>query len=235
MNCLIVDDDEMYRCMLLKMCSKVDFIHVVGECKDATEALIQLQNKKVDLIFLDIHMPNMTGIEFVRTMRQLPQVIFTTSDQTFALEAFEYNVTDYLIKPATYPRFLKAVGKANAIYENLAATSAPILSPKTESETLFLKEDGRLTKLNLIDILWVESVGDYANFITLKETHTVHATLKKIERRLPAEKFHKIHRKYIINLNKIVDIEDHSVLIKDRLLPISRRSKPSLMEKLNFI
>ncbi|MGB0929986.1 MAG: LytR/AlgR family response regulator transcription factor, partial [Chitinophagales bacterium] len=146
------------------------------------------------------------------------------------------NITDYLIKPVSYPRFLKAVDKAKAIHKNLKSSiSTSNSSFETELDILFLKEDGRFTKLNMVDILWIESVGDYANFITLKQTHTVHSTLKKIEERLPSKKFHKIHRKYIINLNKIVDIEDHSVLIKDRLLPISRRNKPSLMEKLNFI
>ncbi len=235
MNCLIVDDESISRCMLLKMCTKVDFITIVGECNNATEALIHLQNHDIDLIFLDIHMPNLTGIEFVRTMRQLPQIIFTTSDKTFALEAFEHNVTDYLIKPVSYPRFLKAVHKANAIYEkNNSSPSTSTLS-NTEHESLFLKEEGRLTKLNMSDILWIESVGDYAKFITLKEVYTVHSTLKKIEARLPSERFHKIHRKYIINLSRIVDIEDHSVLIKDKILPISRRSKESLMKKLNFI
>ncbi|MGB1241797.1 MAG: LytR/AlgR family response regulator transcription factor [Chitinophagales bacterium] len=234
MNCLIVDDESMYRLALRKLCSKVNFINIVGECKDATEALIQLQNKKVDLIFLDINMPNMTGIEFVRTIRQLPQIIFSTANKECAIEAFEYNITDYLIKPVSYPRFLKAVDRAKAIQNNIVS-SISNYSPEVELDILFLKEDGRLTKLNMIDILWIESVGDYAKFITLKQTHTVHSTLKKIEERLPSKKFHKIHRKYIINLNKIVDIEDHSVLIKDRLLPISRRNKPSLMEKLNFL
>lgn len=232
MNCLIVDDESMHRLTLRKLCSKIDFLNVVAECDSATKALTLLQKKSIDLIFLDINMPNMTGIELVRTMRQLPQVIFTTANKEFAVEAFEHDITDYLIKPVSYPRFLKAVTKAKTIHETALAST---VSSKTDLDTLFLKEDGRLTKLNMKDILWIESVGDYANFITLKETHTIHATLKKIEERLPSQEFHKIHRKYIINLNKIVDIEDHSVLIKDKLLPISRRSKPSLMEKLNFI
>ncbi|MFK7905601.1 MAG: LytR/AlgR family response regulator transcription factor [Chitinophagales bacterium] len=234
MKCLIVDDEAISRRTLVKMCSKVDFLDVIAECSDATQALIYLQNEDIDLIFLDIHMPNMTGIEFVRTMRQLPQVIFSTSDENFALEAFEYNVTDYIIKPVTYPRFLKAVQKAHAIYESESVTSSTH-APKIEQQTLFLKEDGRFTKLNITDILWIESVGDYANFITVKDKHTVHATLKKIEMRLPPERFHKIHRKYIINLSKIIDIEDNSVLIKDKILPISRRNKDSLMKKLNLI
>ncbi|MGB1240924.1 MAG: LytR/AlgR family response regulator transcription factor [Chitinophagales bacterium] len=234
MKCLIVDDEAISRRTLVKMCSKIGFLDVIAECSDATQALIYLQNEDIDLIFLDIHMPNMTGIEFVRSMRQLPQVIFSTSDENFALEAFEYNVTDYIIKPVTYPRFLKAVQKAHAIYES-ESVSSPIQTPKIEQQTLFLKEDGRFTKLNISDILWIESVGDYANFITVKDKHTVHATLKKIELRLPADKFHKIHRKYIINLSKIIDIEDNSVLIKDKILPISRRNKDSLMKKLNLI
>ncbi|MEZ4886407.1 MAG: LytTR family DNA-binding domain-containing protein [Chitinophagales bacterium] len=233
MKCLIVDDDAISRRTLSKMCSRVDFIDIIAECSDATEALIHLNNEQIDLIFLDIHMPNMTGIEFVRNMRQLPQIVFTTSDDNFALEAFEYNVTDYLIKPVNYPRFLKAIQKAKAIHESENMVATP--SPKIEQQTLFLKEDGRLTKLNLADILWIESVGDYANFITTKEKYTVHSTLKKIEDRLPTETFHKIHRKYIINIGKIVDIEDNSVLIKDTILPISRRNRESLMKKLNLI
>ena len=234
MKCLIVDDEAISRRTLVKMCSKVNFLEVIAECSDATQALIYLQNEDIDLIFLDIHMPNMTGIEFVRSMRQLPQVIFSTSDDNFALEAFEYNVTDYIIKPVNYPRFLKAVQKAHAIYES-ESVSSPTQTSTVEQQTLFLKEDGRFTKLNINDILWIESVGDYANFITVKDKHTVHATLKKIELRLPTDRFHKIHRKYIINLSKIIDIEDNSVLIKDKILPISRRNKDSLMKKLNLI
>lgn len=233
MKCLIVDDEPIFRRTILKMCSKVDFLEVHAECSDATQALIHLQNHTIDLIFLDIHMPSMTGIDFVRNIQQLPQVIFTTSDEKFALEAFEYNVTDYLIKPVTYPRFLKAVQKAKDIHEK--ANTVPSAPQKTIQKELFLKEDGRLTKLLISDILWIESVGDYANFITLNGKHTVHATLKKIEMKLPDDKFHKIHRKYIINLSKIIDIEDNSVLVKDKILPISRRNKDSLMKKLNLI
>jgi len=228
MNCIIVDDEKMARLALSKYCEKVNYLKVLGEYSNALEALETIKSQQVDLMFLDIHMPEISGIDLVKSYTQLPMIIFSTHHKDFALEAFEYDVVDYLLKPIEFPRFFKAVNKARS---NLEATPSPGLA----SPEIFIKVDNRLVKLDLDDILWVEAKGDYVLFKTEAKGHIVHSTLKNILKKLPQEKFAKVHRSYIVNLGKIVDIEDSTLLIRDKVIPISRANKENLMGRLNMI
>lgn len=227
MRCLIVDDDEMARKSLEMMCEKIDSITVVGTCENGLEALNFLNREEVDLILLDIEMPELSGMELVRMKPDIPQVIFTTSLKEYALEAFEHQVTDYLHKPIVLSRLLKAIERAQDIHGKKAAR---------QTDELYVKVDGRFVRLDLTDVLFIESIGDYVVFHTeKKEKLIVHSTLKNIDAKINNAKFLKVHRSYIVNLAKIVDIEETNLVIKDKVIPISRAHKQVLMSHIKTL
>lgn len=231
MKCLIADDDRMARLALKRLCDQHGELEVVGECEDGVQTINFLRNQSVDLIFLDIHMPDMTGMDLVRNLDYLPQVIFTTGDLDFAAEAFEHNVTDYLVKPVEYVRFLKAVDRAKKRHEDKMAIQAP----GKEANEIFLKVDGKLVNVSLDDILYIESDQDYVLFYTPNKKYLVYGTIKSLEEKLPAHRFQKVHRKYIVQISKISDIQDNMILIHEKIIPISRSNREALMGKLNTL
>lgn len=237
MNCIIIDDEATARTIVAQLCESVPSLNVLEAFPNAIEAMKYLNQHEVDLIFLDIHMPDFTGFDFIQTLKNPPKIILTTSDAKFAIEAFEYDcIVDYLVKPIVLPRFEKAIHKAMSA--NTSSKSvANQTSKTTESKTneLYVNIDRRLIKIDIPSIYMVQAKGDYILVKTESQNYTVHSTLKKIEEKLPNELFLKIHRSYIINIHKIVDIEDNSVLIKKDVIPVSRSSRPELMKRLNLL
>lgn len=233
MNCIIVDDDSAARLIVAKLCSKTPQLHVREEFSNAIEAIKFLNENDVDVIFLDIHMPTFSGFDFIKTLKNPPKIILTTSDKDFALEAFEYpSVVDYLVKPIEQPRFEKAIHKLSK-FSIKEGVSDP---PETEViSELYVNVDRRLVKINFSEINVIEAKGDYIRIKTDGKSHIVHSTLKKIEDKLPDEMFLKVHRSYVINLSKIIDIEDNSVLIKQDIIPVSRSNRSELMKRLNLL
>ncbi len=239
MNCIIIDDEALARSIIRNHCDKTADVEVVAQFENAISAIKYLNQNEVDLIFLDIHMPDFTGFDFIQTLKNPPRIVLTSSDRNFAIEAFEYEcIVDYLVKPVALPRFLKAVQKA----QQFVASTEPILDtsvqsqPQQETENdLYINIDRRLIKLNFDSILIIEAKGDYILIKTEGKNYTVHSTLKKIEEKLPESKFLKIHRSYVINYHKIIDIEDNSVLIAKDVIPISRSNRPILMKRLNLL
>ncbi|MFV1884953.1 MAG: LytR/AlgR family response regulator transcription factor [Balneola sp.] len=227
MKCIIIDDEKTARMALRKLCERTGAIEIMNEFENPADALAFIHQNELDFIFLDIHMPELTGSEFVKSVSELPDVIMTTTDTSFALEAFEYNVIDYLIKPITMPRFLKA-------FEKLKAKKLET-AEELKTDSIFVNINSRLVKLNFDDIQVIEAKGDYVQIKTEDKKYTVHITMKKIEEKLPGSAFLKVHRSYIINLNKIVDIEDNSILIAEEIIPISRGNKEALLSKLNML
>ncbi|WP_074407483.1 MULTISPECIES: LytR/AlgR family response regulator transcription factor [Aquimarina] len=243
MNCIIIDDEETARMIIQQLCSQVDELNVIKDFPNAIQAIKFLNKEEVDLIFLDIHMPDFTGFDFIDTLKNPPKIILTTSDKNFALEAFEYEcIVDYLVKPITLPRFLKAIQKAESA-TTVATTEAsvetstelPSNTPSSEENELYINIDRRLIKINLPTINLIEAKGDYVLIKTEKQNYTVHSTLKKVEEKLPTDLFLKVHRSYIINIKKIIDIEDNSVLIAKDVIPVSRSNRPELMKRLNML
>jgi DNA-binding LytR/AlgR family response regulator len=239
MNCIIIDDEEAARMIIQQLCSQVDELNVIEDFPNAIQAIKFLNKEEIDLIFLDIHMPDFTGFDFIDTLKKPPKVILTTSDKKFALEAFEYEcIVDYLVKPITLPRFLKAVQKAeNAIADTVTESSTEQISANTspEENELYINIDRRLIKINIPTINLIEAKGDYVLIKTEKQNYTVHSTLKKVEEKLPTDLFLKVHRSYIINIKKIIDIEDNSVLIAKDVIPVSRSNRSELMRRLNLL
>ncbi len=237
MNCIIIDDEETARTILVQLCSQFENLNIQAEFPNAIQAIKYLNQNSVDLIFLDIHMPDFTGFDFIQTLKNPPKIILTTSDPKFAIEAFEYNcIVDYLVKPIELPRFEKAIAKAESMSLRKAEDDAS--SEKVDAlpeNDLYVNIDRRLIKIDIPTIYLIEAKGDYINIKTESQNYTVHSTLKKIEEKLPTDIFLKVHRSYVINVKKIVDIEDNSVLIKKDVIPVSRSNRPELMNRLNLL
>ncbi len=237
MKCIIIDDEEMARAIIQQLCSQVDVLDIIEEFPNAIQAMKFLNQESIDLIFLDIHMPDFTGFDFIQTLKNPPKIILTTSDKNFALDAFEYDcIVDYLVKPITLPRFLKAIQKAESFTPKAVIDdSTQDVSLPNEENDLYINIDRRLIKIDIPTINLIEAKGDYILIKTEKQNYTVHSTLKKIEEKLPDDLFLKVHRSYIINFKKIIDIEDNSVLIEKDVIPVSRSNRPELMKRLNLL
>ena len=223
MKCIIVDDDEMSRVSLDLLCKKIEDIEVQEVFKSGVDALNWLKDNETDLIFLDIEMPDLSGIDLVKSIDNLPQIVFTTSHTKYALEAFEYRVTDFLPKPIQFPRLLKAIERVEELNGNV----------KRESQNeIFIRVNGRFVRVPLDDILYIESLGDYVTFVSETKKYIVHSTLKNIDDKIRNDNFLKVHRSYIINLAKVVDIEENNLVIKDKVIPISRAHKSILLKRI---
>ncbi len=242
MKCIIIDDEGAARLIVKKLCEREQGLEVVGDFATAIEAIKYLNKHSVDLIFLDMNMPMFNGIDFVQTLNSHIPIICITSDKSHAVEAFEYDsIVGYLLKPIDPLKFEKAVAKV--------LNAKPTIQPQPEAKTaeysvnqevaseshLYVNIDRRLIKIEIQTIYLIEAKGDYILIKTDEKNFTVHSTLKKIEVKLPEDQFLKVHRSYIINTTRIVDIEDNSVLIKRDVIPVSRSKKPILMQRLNLL
>lgn len=237
MNCIIIDDEATARLILEQLCEQVEDLDVIESFPNAMQAIKFLNKNDIDLIFLDIHMPDFTGFDFIQTLKNPPIIILTTSDKNFALEAFEYDcIVDYVVKPITLSRFTKSINKAKTKPTSAKKTPTNKEPENTNSETdLYVNIDRRLIKINFTSISVIEAKGDYILIKTDSKNYTVHSTLKKIQEKLPDHLFLKVHRSYIINTKKIIDIEDNSVLIAKDVIPVSRSNRPELMKRLNLL
>ncbi len=238
MNCILIDDEAAARAIIAHLCSQVETITVLEEFPNAIEAMKFLNKNMVDLIFLDIHMPDFTGFDFIETLKNPPKIVLTTSDVNFAIEAFEYEcIVDYLVKPIGMPRFMKAIQKveSSGFSSSKAISESSQTTSSSSEKEMYVNIDRRLIKIEFEKIYLIEAKGDYILIKTEDKKYTVHSTLKKIEEKLPDSLFLKVHRSYIINIKKIIDIEDNSVLIARDVIPISRSNRPELMKRLNLL
>jgi two-component system LytT family response regulator len=231
MNCLIVDDNKMARIAMNQLASQVEDLNVVGECSNAMEAYNMMQSQPGDILFLDIEMPEMTGLELTRHLgNKKPIIIFTTSKKDYAVDAFELNVADYIVKPVTQPRFLQAVEKAREIYN-----SNKIDISFEEKEFVFIRDSGILKRLLIEDIHYLEAMGDYVKIFTQQKFHAVHVSLKTVEEKLPPVKFLRVHRSYIVALNKIDKIEEGVIVINNKPIPVADAYRSILNKRLNIL
>ena len=236
MNCIIIDDETTARAIIGKLCSDEICINLKEEFPNAIQAIKYLNQHEIDLIFLDIHMPDFTGFDFIDSLKNPPKIILTTSDVNFAIQAFEYEcIIDYLVKPISLDRFQKAIKKAEEKSRDVASDSTSEKVTTTSDNELYVNIDRRLIKIDIQSIYLIEAKGDYIHIKTENKNYTVHSTLKKIENKLPEHIFIKVHRSFIINFNKIIDIEDNSVLIKKDVIPVSRSKRNELMKRLNLL
>ncbi|RYF83537.1 MAG: response regulator transcription factor [Chitinophagaceae bacterium] len=231
MKCILVDDNKMARMALKQLVSQVQNLELVAECSNAMEAYNQLANNGIDLIFLDIEMPEMSGIDLIKKLgNKKPLIIFTTAKTDYAVEAFELNVVDYLVKPINQARLVQAVEKAQ---ETLDSNKQEV---KVEEQGfVFVKDNGMLKRISIEDILFLEAMGDYVKVHTTPKFHVVHATLKSIEEKLPASKFLRVHRSYIVAINKIDFIQEGTISIGKTTIPVADTHKANLNKRLNLL
>jgi DNA-binding LytR/AlgR family response regulator len=227
MNCIIIDDDNASRSVLTQLVKQVDYLQLQNVCSSPLEAIGVLKHGNVDLVFLDVEMPEMTGMEMLKSM-DMPATILTTTHKEYALDAFEHNIVDYLVKPILLPRFLKAVEKAhNHIKKHTTHTTI-------DKDYFFIKKDSVLNKVPLKDILWIEALGDYLAIHTFDKKYVVHLTLKAIEGKLH-DKFVRVHRSYIVNIDNVGMVEDTTIYINNTPIPVGALYRENFVKVLNLL
>jgi len=231
MNCLIVDDNTMARMAMKQLVSQVNDLVLAGECDDAMTAYNIVNNETIDLLLLDIEMPGMTGLELSKNLADKnPLIIFTTAKKDYAVEAFELNVVDYIVKPVTPSRFLQAIEKAKDVKESNHQNVTI-----EEKEFVFVRDNGMLKRVDMNDILYFEAMGDYVKVHTRQKFHVVHSTLKAIGEKLSPVRFMRVHRSYIVALNKIDFIEEGVINIGKTSIPVADAYRGSLNQQLNLL
>lgn len=229
-TCIAVDDSEVQLVLLKNYVKKTENLTLSSTFLNPVEAYHYLTKNKIDILLLDIDMPEISGLELLRMLKNPPQTILITSKTEFALEAFDLDAIDYIVKPPEYPRFLRAINKAISFLEKNQHTSTEI-----EEGAMFIKTNGKLLRIDLDSIEYLEAMSDYVVVHTEdKRSHIVYATMKEFESRMASsKKFYRIHRSYLVHIQKIRSIENGQVLIGDKLLPIGNTYKEDFLAKLN--
>lgn len=230
-RCIIIDDEPLARKGLREYISDVDFLQLEAEVDTPLKATKLLSDGNIQLIFLDIQMPKITGLDFFKTLHLAPPVIFTTAYPQYALDGFELNALDYLVKPISFERFLKAAMKAKEYYEVRAKNSSEIKASGKE-DFFFIKADNKLMKIFFDDILYVEALQNYVSIHTKTKKYITYLTFKSIEEYLPSDQFIKTHKSFVVSASKIDNIDGNDIRIGEYHVPISRTSKDEVMEKL---
>ena len=233
---IAIDDEPLALRLVSDYISKTPFLELVGAFDNPLDAIDFLSTQSADLIFVDIQMPDLTGIEFTRSLEDAPKIVFTTAYEKYALEGFKLNATDYLLKPFSYEEFLKAAQKARKQSE-LEASTVPLI--EANSQFLFLKSEYKIRRINFNDILYIEGLKDYIKVYTTGEDKPVLSlnSMKSLEEKLPEDQFMRVHRSFIVNLNKISIIERSRIIFGKTYIPVSDQYKDKFQEYLdkNFL
>lgn len=229
MQCLIVDDDKISRKEIEHFVKKSVFLKLVAKCSSAGEAFNIIQSNHIDLLFLDVMMPGMSGLELMNSLKDpKPQVILMTMEKEYAVDAFNYDVTDFLVKPVSEARFLQAVAKAKNLHDHNGKES-------NQQEHIFIKVNLNLVKLNAHDILYIEALENYVSICTAAGKHTIRSTMKSITDKLSPRDFVRVHHGYVVRIDKISGIEGSTIIINKNFIPFSRRYRDDLMSRLNLL
>ncbi len=233
MTCIIIDDDKLIHQILKSYISRTTGCVLMGAYESPVELLNDpdIDLNKIDVIFLDVEMPEMTGMEFLESFDKLPAIVIISAKEEYALPAFEFDVVDYILKPIEYPRFLKSVKKIEKYLE--------AITPSDANDGFFYRVGtGRYNKIFFDDILWIEAFENYVNIVTVKTKHMLHFTMKALTRQLPKNKFVRIHRSYIVNLKYVVSLEDNYLILEykktKKPFPVAKTYKDTLMKRINL-
>lgn len=229
-RCAIIDDEPIARQILESFIGQDERLQPVGNYKNAKEAMKGLADQPAELIFLDINMPGLTGFQFLKTMTNPPAVILTTAYREYAMEGFEANAIDYLLKPIAIERFLLSVNKAWKFLRPASGEPGDSLIVKENEDFFFVKADGGLVKILFEEILFVEALKEYVKIITKDKSVITYHTISGLEEKLPAGKFYRIHRSYIVNIRAITAIEGFVVRVDKHELPLSRNERDAFIE-----
>jgi len=232
--CLIVDDEPMAREILENHLQKIESVHIVGSCKNAIDAFNILSSKKIDVIFLDINMPEISGLSFAKSINRRIKIIFTTAYREYAVDGFDLQAVDYLLKPISFDRLYQSINKYIDVY-------VPSDLPKEhqiieeKSDFIFVRSDRKMIKVNFAEILYIESLGDYVKIILDDKNIVTRETISSIEAKLPKNLFLRTHRSFIVSIKQIVSFTYEYIEIKKKAIPISRSYKTSVLNKLENI
>ena len=228
-SCVLVEDDILSLTIVERLVERTGLLEIKGKFDSPEEALRWLVNNEIDLLFLDVEMPGITGLEIIRSLSYKPDVIIISARSDYAAEAYDLSVIDYLVKPIKdYPRFLSAVNK-------VIVKRRMHIGRHQADERLFVKIDSLLLQIDFGAILWVEGFGDYIKIHTPDKTHTIYATLKKLGDKLDKKKFVRVHRSYIVNISKITNIDPHNLEINKKIIPIGETYKEELLSKISVL
>jgi len=234
LRCLIVDDDPFSVQVVENCIISTSFLTVAGICESAVQAAEVLRGQAVDVLFLDVEMPMMSGIDLLRTLHNPPLVILITSSKHYAVEAFEHDVVDYLVKPISYARFLKAAQRALEISEAHATPETIIPAAAADSlDFTFVKVDTKLVKVIFDEVRYVEALGDYVHIVTGQNKLIVYSTMKAVEEKFPSSMFVRVHRSFIVNLKRVQAIEDNTILIEGKHISIGQTYMREVFQRLN--
>jgi DNA-binding LytR/AlgR family response regulator len=229
-NCLVVDDSKIATILLVQLLAQIPDMKIVGTCASAIEANVFLSQNKVDLLFLDIEMPGMSGIELLQSLQERPLTILTSANKGYAIEAFELNVVDYIVKPVLLPRLLKTIRRATELIQE-----EDVFINEIAKDYIFIKDGKTIRKILFNDIYYLEARGDYVKIHYADKYYVIHATLKLLEEKLSSKKFIRVHRSYIVSVEKIDYIEDNVLYLNTIAVPLSEFYKTTVLSHLNFL
>ncbi len=227
-SCIIIDDDPVARAVIQQFISEVAGLDLVAFYESAADAVLDGAMSSARILFLDVEMPKMTGLELLDTMSDPPLVVLVTSKTDYAVDAFGFEVVDYLVKPVTFQRFMRAVNRCKSILESQ-------IDPGNAPGHVFVKSEGKLIKLVLKEIEWIEAKGDYVLIHTPKQDYFIHSTMKRLSERLGTAEFVRVHRSFIVRLDQIFDIEDGSIRIGNKIIPVGASFEDELLKRLTML
>lgn len=233
-KCIVVDDEALARKLLKNYIDQIPYLELIALCKNPMEAMSILQSETIDVMFLDIQMPQITGISFLKSLNQKPLVVFTTAYEKYALEGYALDVVDYLLKPFGFERFFQAVNKVSARLQvaTNSTISQPIIPKESPKDYILVKSEHRIHRLKFADILYIQSMQAYVSYHTEKERILSLYTMKKLETQLPKEQFIRIHKSYIVSIDKIEVLEGNQVVIGKMKLPIGASYREEVMKRI---
>jgi DNA-binding LytR/AlgR family response regulator len=230
LNCLVVDDEPVARKGIAEYVNEIDFLNLAGQCENAMKASSLLNQQAVDLIFLDIQMPKISGIDFLKTLKSPPLVIFTTAYSEYAVEGYSLDVVDYLMKPITFDRFLKAAQKALEVH-SLKRSAATHLRD-AQADYFFVKCDSKFEKVFYNEVRYIEAMQNYAVIHTLNRKLITYITMSSLEQQLPGDQFLKVHKSFIVAVAHIKALEGNEILMGETRIPISRNLKDEVVNQI---
>ncbi|MCX2745500.1 response regulator transcription factor [Mangrovivirga sp. M17] len=232
-SCIIVDDEPTAREILLKHLSQIERINVIGSCSNAVDAFNLINTHQIDLIFLDINMPKISGLSFAKSINKDIKIIFTTAYREYAIDGFDLQAVDYLLKPISFERLLKAVSLYTDVYQK--ENKPQMKTEEVSNDFIFVKADRKMVKVNFSEIVYIESIGDYLKIHTLDDTIVIRDTMGNIEAKLPEKDFIRIHRSFITSVKFIRSYTSESVEAGDKSLPIGRSYKSTALKSLESV
>ena len=235
-KCLLVDDEPLALDILEGYVKTTPFLELVARCNSAIEAIQKIEEEDIDLIFSDIQMPNLSGMEFSKMLvNKKPKIIFTTAYEQFALESYKVNAIDYLVKPIDYSEFFTAANKAKSILHTNAITSLSAKKPSYTDNYIFIKSDYKLVKIELKDLIYIEGLKDYVKFYTVNSEKPILSlmSMKSLEEELSSKNFMRVHRSFIVNLKKVTTVERNRIVFGKKYIPVSEKYKETFQNFIN--